>query len=190
MAQWALNIAMTANPIGLIILAIAALIAILVGVGFAIWRFRDDIVTAFNAALNWAREHWPLLVAILLGPFGIIIWAVWKWRDQVIGAIKGVIDWVKSAIDKVKGFFGGGSIDVNINDNTRRATARTPSAQPGSPEPLLPGAQRGRVPTFHQGGGASATWAVLQAGELVLPRRVVSLLRGLLSAGRWCCRLG
>ena len=179
-AQWALNIAMTANPIGLIILAIVALIAILVGVGLAIWHFRDDIVNAFNAALNWAREHWPLLVAILLGPFGIIIWAVWKWRDQVIGAIKGVIDWVKSAIDKVKGFFGGGSVDVNINDNTRRATARTPSAQPGSPEPLLPGAQRGRVPTFHQGGimGENGP-AILQRGEMVLPPGLTAFLLGL-----------
>ena len=94
-AQWVLNVALTANPIGLIIVGIAALIAIIIAVALVIWKFRDTIIGAFGQALEWAKKNWPLILAILTGPIGLVILAVWKFRDQIIDAIQFAIQWVK-----------------------------------------------------------------------------------------------
>ena len=47
-AQWALNVAMTANPIGIIIVAIGALIAI----GVALWMNWDSICALVQAGIS------------------------------------------------------------------------------------------------------------------------------------------
>ena len=57
------------GPVGLVIAAIAL-------VGFAVFKFRRQIVGALKFAWNWIKGNWPLLVGILLGPFGIVIAAV------------------------------------------------------------------------------------------------------------------
>ena len=90
-----MNVALTANPIGLIIVGIAALIAIIIAVALVIWKFRDTIIGAFGQALEWAKKNWPLILAILTGPIGLVILAVWKFRDQIIDAIQFAIQWVK-----------------------------------------------------------------------------------------------
>lgn len=75
-AQWLLNIAMSANPVALIVLGIVALIAIFV----LLWKkcewFRDfwkglwgGIKDAFWAVVNFIKENWVSL--LLTGPFGI-----------------------------------------------------------------------------------------------------------------------
>ena len=106
-AQWALNIAMYANPIGLIILGIVALIAIVVAVGLVIWKFRDTIVNAFNQALEWVKDNWPLLLAILTGPFGLAVYAIWKFRDEILAVFKSIADaipdWLKNGFNAVIG---------------------------------------------------------------------------------------
>lgn len=55
--QWLLNAAMTANPIGLVVLAVVALIAI----GILLWKNWDTVVHALGVAWNWL---WDKLVAI------------------------------------------------------------------------------------------------------------------------------
>jgi SLT domain-containing protein/phage-related protein len=65
--QWLLNAAMDANPVVLVVIAIAALVAALVLAynHFAIVR------TIVHDVWNWIKANWPLLAGILLGPIGI-----------------------------------------------------------------------------------------------------------------------
>ncbi|MFG2056694.1 hypothetical protein ACGFI9_21990 [Micromonospora sp. NPDC048930] len=74
-AQWVLNAAMSANPIGLIIIAVIALVAGIV----LLWRnsetFRKIVIAvwhavwgAIKAAYNWVVDNWPKLFQILTWP--------------------------------------------------------------------------------------------------------------------------
>lgn len=53
-AQWLLNAAMNANPVGLVVAAIAALIAIII----LCVKHWDDIKAAAAAACDWIKEKW------------------------------------------------------------------------------------------------------------------------------------
>ena len=85
-AQWALNVALNANPIGLVIIAIAALIALVV-----------VIVKKWN--------DWGAALSIFLGPLGLVISLFQSFRrnwDMVVNAFKteGILGGLK-AIGKV-----------------------------------------------------------------------------------------
>ena len=86
-AQWLLNIAMTANPVGLIIVGIAALIAIIAAVIY--WIAKNKLAGAFD----WLKDK----------------------ITTVVDTIKRLIDWFKRAADKagdvidaINPFSGGG----------------------------------------------------------------------------------
>lgn len=116
--QWALNAALFANPIGLIILAIAALIAIIVlivsnldffrGVWDAVWKFCSDVITA---VWNWIKGNWPLLLTILTGPIGAAVAFIITHWNQIRDVVGGIINWFRNAwngaVDAVAGFFSG-----------------------------------------------------------------------------------
>lgn len=117
-AQWLLNAALNANPIGLIILAIAALIAIVLlvinnldffkGIWDAIWKFCSDVITTvvdwFKArwqdAWNWITGLWNNITGFFRGIF-----------EGVRAVVGTVVDWVvdkwNRGIDGIKGFFDG-----------------------------------------------------------------------------------
>lgn len=116
--QWALNAAMTANPIGLVIAAIVALIAIIVlivsnldffrGIWDAVWKFVSDVITA---VVGWFRDRWNDVwnwFTGLLGTLGGFFSGIWNGARNIIG---GVINWFRSAwssaVDGVRGFFSG-----------------------------------------------------------------------------------
>ena len=61
--QWALNVAMDANPIGMAILALAALIALVIAVVY-----------------HW--DKWGAAMSLLLGPFGFLVSLVMSFRDN------------------------------------------------------------------------------------------------------------
>jgi len=86
-AQWLLNAAMSANPIGIVIIAIAALVAGIIYLwntneGFrnaviAIW---NEIVKAFDAAIGWIvgafntaveffKNNWQAILLFIVNPF-------------------------------------------------------------------------------------------------------------------------
>lgn len=113
-AQWLWNAALTANPIGLIVVAIAALVAGIVyfftqtETGRAIFSATmAGINTAWNttrelftAGFNWFRSNWQLLLGILTGPFGAAAMAIVKHKDTILTAVKAIPD-------QVKNFFSG-----------------------------------------------------------------------------------
>ncbi|MET8147614.1 hypothetical protein ACIBSW_06775 [Actinoplanes sp. NPDC049668] len=90
--QWLLNVAMSANPLGLIVIALVAVAAGL----YLLWTrsatFRKIVTGAFSAVWgaikggwSWVRKNWPLLLSILTGPVGLAIrWIVKNW-DSLVG---------------------------------------------------------------------------------------------------------
>ncbi|WP_104087262.1 tape measure protein [Arthrobacter sp. GMC3] len=86
-AQWAFNAAMSANPVMLVVLAIAALVAGVILAYNNIGWFKDFVDGAFKFigevianVVNWAKDNWGLLLSILIGPFGLLIqWLVENW---------------------------------------------------------------------------------------------------------------
>lgn len=119
-AQWLLNAALSANPIGLVVVAIGLLVAALVLVWKHSETFRDVVTGAFDAVKNavtaavdfvvsFVKDHWQLLVGILTGPIGLAVvliathWATIKagvtatW-DAIKGAVSAAVGAVKDAI--------------------------------------------------------------------------------------------
>jgi len=112
--QTIINVLMTANPIGIIIVAIGALIAIIVllvthwdevaAVASAAW---DVIVGAAQAAFGWIRDHWPLILGILLGPIaGAVALIVTHW-DTIKSALGSAISAMRGLWDAFVGFVTG-----------------------------------------------------------------------------------
>jgi TP901 family phage tail tape measure protein len=97
-AQWLLNIAMDANPIGLIILAITALVGVFIYLWTHVKGFRDFWKDAWRDIKQWAEDAWHFIydgfgkyLLVLLGPVGLIALGAIElskhWR-QVWGDIK------------------------------------------------------------------------------------------------------
>jgi phage-related protein len=114
-AQWLLNAALTANPIGLIIAGIALLIGAIVLIATKTtwfqdaWRVAwDAIKSAAKAVWDWFKDAGAAALDAIKGPID----AVKAAFDRVVGAIKDVIDWLKKiklpdAIGKIGDFVGG-----------------------------------------------------------------------------------
>jgi hypothetical protein len=122
--QWLLNAALSANPIGLVIVAVAALAAGIVVAWKHSETFRRIVTAAFDAvaaagramadafvwvwdkakaAFNWIMDHWKL-VAPLFGPIGVAVVVVANNFDKLkaiatacFEAIRGAIQWVVDA---------------------------------------------------------------------------------------------
>jgi len=188
-AQWALNTAMTANPIGIIIVAIGALVAAIVYIATKTTWFQDawswawdKIQAGISAVWNWIKSNWPLLLGILFGPVGAAIAMILKHKDKLMSAIKALPGQIKSATagmwDGIKNAFKSAinwiirkwnnlsftlpSVDIPGIGKVGGGTLNTPN-----------------IPTLHSGGivpGAPGTekLALLQAGEQVKPIRASS----------------
>lgn len=71
-AQWALNAALTANPIGIIIAAVVGLIAVFI----YLWKtndgFRNAMIAAFTAVKNFFVKVWETMKAVAIGVWNAI----------------------------------------------------------------------------------------------------------------------
>ena len=123
-AQWALNAAMDANIIGLIILGITALIA----AGVLLYKnwepikeffsgLWDGIVSGFNAAIDWiiqkftavvdwVANKWEPISEFFSGLWSGIVEGFNAAIDWIIQKFTAVVDWVANKWGKVKSFFG------------------------------------------------------------------------------------
>jgi hypothetical protein len=88
---------LAANPIVLVIAAVALLIA---GLVFLEVKF-GFIQKAAAAVFNWLKEHWPLLLDIVLGPFGLAIGQIIEHWGQITGFFGTVIGGIKDVFGKV-----------------------------------------------------------------------------------------
>lgn len=112
--QWVLNAALTANPIGLVVAAIAALVAIIVIAYKNSETFRDIVDGAFTVVknvvmgvYNWVKDNWPLLLAILTGPIGVAVLLITQHWDTIKNAFTAVKNWIFDRIGDIVGFFTG-----------------------------------------------------------------------------------
>lgn len=128
-AQTALNVALDANPIGIVILALVGLAAALVVLWHRSQEFRDIVTGTWNelktvtvAVIDFIKAHWRAgivaLAAIVLGPLGALValiathWstvkhdatAAWDTVKSVItGAVNGVHDVVAHVFGSLDG---------------------------------------------------------------------------------------
>lgn len=104
--QWALNAAMAANPIVLIVLAIVALIAIVVLAYHKVDWFRDLVDTAWEAiqtaievVVDWfAETAWPILKKIFgfIGKAVELYIGIWRTAFELVWEVmKIVFGWLK-----------------------------------------------------------------------------------------------
>ena len=124
-----LNAVMDANPIGLVIIAVAGLVAIFMYCwdhfkGFRdfwkqawsdikswaedAWHFIekcfDGITSAGEAVLSWLKDNWHLLLAILTGPIGIAVYLIMHYWNQISGAFKDAYHAVVGTAESLVGF--------------------------------------------------------------------------------------
>ena len=97
--------ALLANPIGLVVVAIAALAA---GTVYAYNHFKTFrtvvqgvfgwVSGAVTSVVGFVGQHWKLLLGILAGPFVLLPLLVITHFNQVKNFVGGIIDWVASKI--------------------------------------------------------------------------------------------
>ena len=111
-AQWLLNAALVANPIGLIVVAIAAFIAIIVAAYLKVDWFRDLVDTAWAAiqvaietVVTWLQEvAWPIIQTVfkaIATAVGVYL-TVWKTIFETIWAVmKPVVAWMIETLSPI-----------------------------------------------------------------------------------------
>lgn len=126
-AQWALNAAMSANPIALVVIALVALTAAIVIAWQNSETFRDIVTGAFDAVLSavqfvwqWVSDNWPLLLAILTGPIGLAVLAIVNNWESITAGFEAVVNGIKGGVDRATSFITGipGKIREVVSDIT------------------------------------------------------------------------
>jgi TP901 family phage tail tape measure protein len=101
LAQWALNLAMDANPIVLIVIALAALVAGLVYAYTHFTAFRNIVNAAFGAiatavmfVVGFVKAHWLPIVILITGPIGLAVAMLIKYWSQISSAVSATVSTV------------------------------------------------------------------------------------------------
>jgi hypothetical protein len=168
-AQWLWNIAMTANPIGLIIVGVAAIIAGIVLLATQVDWFGDFWVSVWDGIVAYVK--------FVLGVYSMAWDAIvdgFNWVKDNIGRIPGLIRSYWSGLFSI--LTGPFRLAFNFiadawNNTVGRLSWTIPKWVPGVGGNTI---SAPRLPKFHQGGivpGAPGTevMALLQAGERVEP---------------------
>jgi hypothetical protein len=188
-AQWLLNAAMTANPIGLLIAGIAALVA-----GFVLaYKYSETFRNGINAigltvagVFEWIKSHWPLLLTILTGPIGAAVYVIKTHWDDIKQAFDKVWMSIKYIAASVTGWFRDGLRDITniivapfkaafnaIASLWNNTIGKLHFSLPGW-LPMIGGRSfdMPKIPTLHRGGvfnsGMGEGLALLRDGEVVL----------------------
>jgi hypothetical protein len=106
--QAAFNAIMAANPIFLIGAAIVAVIAILVllqkefgifdGVIRAVGAAFGAVWGAIKGVFDWVKNNWPLILAVITGPFGLAIAFVVKFKDDIMNVFSLIYSGIKATM--------------------------------------------------------------------------------------------
>jgi phage-related minor tail protein len=110
-AQWLLNAALTANPIGIVIVVIAALVAAVIVAYKKSETFRAvvqaslrGVVSAFGwlwdkakAVFGWIKGNWKTIFVIMTGPVGLAVRAIVKNFDKIMAAVRKIPGKIRGA---------------------------------------------------------------------------------------------
>ncbi|MFE2832158.1 phage tail tape measure protein [Streptomyces mirabilis] len=102
-AQWALDAAMDANPITLIVLALIALVGAIVYAYTHFTWFRNGVKAAWSAIVDAAKTAWDWLKKAFAS---IVEGLVWAYHGMV-NTGKSVFNWVKALPGRILGFLAG-----------------------------------------------------------------------------------
>jgi hypothetical protein len=188
--QWLLNAAMSANPIGLVVIAIIALVAAFViaykksetfreivnaslaAVAEAAQEFAEffteTIPKAFEAVLDFAKKHWPEIAVLISGPFWPIVALAtdaFGIRSALIGALEAILDFIKR---KASAFYNyGRDLGAKLKDGVVDALTGIGNAAWGVIDNV--GQRIGQAVATIQGWGRSVgTWLKDAAVNAVL----------------------
>jgi hypothetical protein len=115
-ATWLWNLALEANPIVLIatligVVLVGAIILIVThfntfkAVVLDVWNVVvvafDAIKNAVMVVYNWIVANWPLLLAILTGPFGLAVFMIVTYWNSIVSFFTGIPGDIKNAIGDV-----------------------------------------------------------------------------------------
>ena len=185
-AQWLWNAATAAWPGMLIVLALVAVVAAVILAYEKVSWFRaavDDMgriaVAVFNAVLgaasavfNWIAHNWPLLLAILTGPFGLAVFEIAKHWDDIIGLISSLPGRIAGAASGMwDGIFTAFRAVLNrVIDLWNKLGFQTPAINIG---PIHTPSERigvPQIPHLAQGGLITQTGLIYaHAGEAITP---------------------
>ena len=107
-AQAALDVVLNANPISLIVIAIAALVAGVIVAYEKVKWFHDAVNTLFGVITglaNWIMSNWRLVVGVMLGPLGFLI-LNWQKVEDAIKRVLDVLGKIKDAASSAIGWLG------------------------------------------------------------------------------------
>jgi hypothetical protein len=114
-AQWALNAAMTANPIGIIIVGIGLLIAGIVALVQNWDTVKEKTLAVFGAIGDFIAEWWPWLLAISTGGLSLIV-------DFIIDNWDEISETTRSIFSAIGDFFSDfwdstvGYVETKVNE--------------------------------------------------------------------------
>jgi hypothetical protein len=195
-AQWLWNVAMMANPLGLIILAIVALVAIIVLIATKTTWFQtiwETVWGAIKAYFEFVVNAWKTVFTAvwdaILAYFNFVIGA-WKKAFQLVGdAVGWLMDLFRSIPGKIGDAFSRvkdlitapfraafNFISDAWNNTIGRLSWTIPSWVPGVGGNSI---SAPRLPKFHDGGvvpgpRGSEMLALLEGGERVIPANQAS----------------
>ena len=127
--QWAINAAMMANPIGLIIIGLGLLVgAIIYAVGgwenfkniiLGVWdtivaavlplvtHVRDTIVNAFNSVYSWVMQYWPAIQRVIEVVWAFLSAYIFTYleaiKNVIVIAFNAILGIVKGVWDMISG---------------------------------------------------------------------------------------
>lgn len=166
-AQWLWNAAMTANPIGLIILAVAALVAGIIWLATQTDFFQKLWTAVWGAVVayfNWVVGNYKAAAGVVVGAI--------SWIGDTIGKVPG---WLRTAFGVVYNVITApfraafNAVASMWNNTVGRLTFSIPSWVPGIGGRSF---SAPRLPTLHSGGRVPGmpgqnVLAILQAGETI-----------------------
>ena len=117
-AKLAAGILLALGPIGLIIAAVGAAVALIImnweavsGFVTSVW---ENIQNAAKNVFEWIKKNWPLILSIITGPIGLAVYAIIKNFDKIKAAVGNVWNWIKGVFATI-GEIASNIIKVPVN---------------------------------------------------------------------------
>src|SRR5262249_12574756 len=73
----------------------AGIILVVAGIAWLVYHFRHQLLGVIESVWKWIKKNWPLLLDILLGPFGFVIGYVIKHFNAIEEVASEVWGWIK-----------------------------------------------------------------------------------------------